>query len=194
MLVCTYACTWYGEGVHWPLSDGLFPPKWRHKGSGVGNGVGLCVYVYVCVCALKKRGRGFLECVEMSFALPSNYVLLFHLPLLSSSPIPHPFSSFFLLALILLQLPAEPQVVVISVCPAALTVYTQKWELAPQTAQPHLHAHACRDSTNTKTCVLVLLKTVFWNILFKGPVGMIKENLLAEMKYTVVLIMGCSLA
>lgn len=98
MLVCTYACTWYGEGVHWPLSDGLFPPKWRHKGSGVGNGVGLCVYVYVCVCALKKRGRGFLECVEMSFALPSNYVLLFHLPLLSSSPIPHPFSSFFSLS------------------------------------------------------------------------------------------------
>lgn len=149
MLVCTYACTWYGEGVHWPLSDGLFPPKWRHKGSGVGNGVGLCVYVYVCVCALKKRGRGFLECVEMSFALPSNYVLLFHLPLLSSSPIPHPFSSFFLLALILLQLPAEPQVVVISVCPAALTVYTQKWELegfCPIT-------QACpSDSTATLTC------------------------------------------
>lgn len=55
------------------------------------------VCMCMCVCVLwRKRGRGFLECVEMSFALPSNYVLLFHLPLLSSSPIPHPFSSFFL--------------------------------------------------------------------------------------------------
>lgn len=67
--------------VDWPLSDGLFSLKWRHKEGGV------CECMCVCAHLLEKKKRGSWSKLRWGATLPCNYAPLLHLPPLNSSPI-----------------------------------------------------------------------------------------------------------
>lgn len=139
-------------GVHWPLSDGLFSSKWRHKGgeAGMGGWPG-------CVPCRKKEG-GSLSTSRWASALPCNYVLLLHLPPLSSSPIPNLFFFFFLTS----HSAAAPSWAAgggnlsLSHCSGCIHTELRAGGLLPNnagftshTARPHSHAHACRSRKET---------------------------------------------
>lgn len=116
----------------------------------------LCVCVPCACFPVRKERKGFL-------GLPRDELLLWHVIMYSSftslSLAPSQISPlfFFFSALILQELPAEPQVVAISVCPTALSAYTHT--RCPEGSCPitvasplteHSHVHL-QEHTHTHT-------------------------------------------